>query len=56
MLVSVDICLFLYFWNDLEYHYVLVPQKVFVGYDQTIANDVGPDSLEIGATLIFQCI
>jgi hypothetical protein len=27
--------------DDLEYYYILIPQKNFVRYDQTIANDVG---------------
>jgi hypothetical protein len=47
MLVSDDLCHFLYFRNDLEYHYVPVPQEVFIGYDQTIANDVGRASLKL---------
>jgi hypothetical protein len=42
MSASVDPCLFLYFQDDLAYHYVLVSQETFVRYDQTIANDVGP--------------
>jgi hypothetical protein len=46
MSVSVDLFLFLYFQDDLEYHCVLVPQETFVGYDQTITNGVGPASLE----------
>jgi hypothetical protein len=45
MSVSVDIFIFLCFQDDLEYHYVLVLQEVFVGYDQTIANSVGLASL-----------
>jgi hypothetical protein len=47
MSVSVDLFLFLYFQDDLEYHYVLVLQEAFVGYDQTIANGVGLTSLEL---------
>jgi hypothetical protein len=46
MSVSVDIFLFLYFYDDLEYRCVLMLQEAFVGYDQTIANDVGIASLE----------
>jgi hypothetical protein len=45
--VSVDIFLFLYFQDDLEYRCVLVLQETFIGYDQTIANDVGLASLEL---------
>jgi hypothetical protein len=48
--VLVDLFLFLYFQDDLEYRCVLVFQEAFVGYDQTIANDVGLASLVIGAT------
>jgi hypothetical protein len=47
MSVSVDLFLFSCFQDNLEYHYVLVPQEVFVGYDQTITNGVGPASLEL---------
>jgi hypothetical protein len=47
MLVSVDLFLFLYFQVDLEYRCVLMLQEAFVGYDQTIANDVGLTSLEL---------
>jgi hypothetical protein len=47
MSVSSDLFLFLCFQDDLEYHCVLVPQETFVGYDQTIANNVGPASLEL---------
>jgi hypothetical protein len=47
MSVSVDLFLFLYFQDDLEYRCVLVLQVVFDGYDQTIANDVGLASLEL---------
>jgi hypothetical protein len=50
MSVSVDLFLFLYFQDDLEYRCVLVLQEAFVGYDQTIANDVGLASLDFGAT------
>jgi hypothetical protein len=52
MSVSVDIFLFLCFQDDLEYHYVLVLQEAFVGYYQTITNDVGLASLEY--VLIFK--
>jgi hypothetical protein len=41
MSVLVDLCIFLYFRDDLEYHYVPVSQKAFVGNDQTITNSVG---------------
>jgi hypothetical protein len=44
--VSVDFFLFLCFQDDLEYHCVLVSQEPFVGYDQTITNDVGSASFE----------
>jgi hypothetical protein len=37
----------LYFQADLEYHYVPVPHKCFIEYDQTIANDVGLAYLEL---------
>jgi hypothetical protein len=47
MLTSVDLFLSLCFQDDLEYHYVLVPQEAFVGYDQTITNGVGLTSLEL---------
>jgi hypothetical protein len=47
MSVSVDLFLFLYFQDDLEYRCVLVLQEAFVGYDQIIANDVGLASLEL---------
>jgi hypothetical protein len=47
MSVRVDLFLFLYFQDDLEYCCVLVLQEAFVGYDQTIANDVGLASLEL---------
>jgi hypothetical protein len=47
MSVSVDLFLFLYFQDDLEYCCVLVLQEAFVGYDQTIANDVGLASFEL---------
>jgi hypothetical protein len=47
MPVSVDLFIFLYFQNDLEYRCVLVLQEAFVGYDQTIANDVGLAYLEL---------
>jgi hypothetical protein len=47
MSVSVDFFLFLYFQDDLKYRCVLVLQETFVGYDQTIANDVGLASLEL---------
>jgi hypothetical protein len=47
MSISVNLFLFLYFQDDLEYRCVLVLQEVFVGYDQTIANDVGLTSLEL---------
>jgi hypothetical protein len=47
MSVSVDLFLFLYFQDDIEYCCVLVLQEVFVGYDQTIANYVGLASLEL---------
>jgi hypothetical protein len=46
MSVSVNLFLFLYFQDDLEYRCVLMLQEAFVGYDQTIANDVGLASLE----------
>jgi hypothetical protein len=45
--VSVELCLFLCFQDDLEDHYVPVPQEVIVGYDQTIANNVESISLEL---------
>jgi hypothetical protein len=44
---SVDLFLFLCFQVNLEYHRVLVPQKAFIGYDQTITNDVGLVFLEL---------
>jgi hypothetical protein len=47
MSVSVDHFLFLYFQDDLEYSCVLMLQEAFIGYDQTIANDVGLTSLEL---------
>jgi hypothetical protein len=47
MSVLVDLFLFLCFQNDLKYQYVLVPQKTFIEYDQTIINDAGPTSLEL---------
>jgi hypothetical protein len=47
MSVSVDLFLFLYFQDDLEYCCVPVLQVAFVGYDQTIANDVGLASLKL---------
>jgi hypothetical protein len=47
MSVSVDLYLFLYFQDDLKYRCVLMLQEVFVGYDKTIANDVGLASLEL---------
>jgi hypothetical protein len=47
MSVSVDLFLFLYFQDDLKYRCVLMLQEAFVGYDQTIANDVGLASLEL---------
>jgi hypothetical protein len=47
MLVSVDLFLFLYFQDDLEYRCILVLHEAFVGYDQIIANDVGLASLEL---------
>jgi hypothetical protein len=46
MSVSVDFFLFLYFHDDLEYHCLLVTQDIFVGYDQTIANNIELTSLE----------
>jgi hypothetical protein len=66
MSVSVDSFLFLYFQDDLEYSCVLVLQEAFVGYNQTIANDVELVSLElvlpkfvpniIISDLIFSCV
>jgi hypothetical protein len=60
MSVSVDIFLFLYFQDDLKYRCVLVLQEAFVGYDQTIANDVGLASLELVlpqiSNSIFSCV
>jgi hypothetical protein len=47
MSVSVDLFLFLYFQDDLKYRCVLILQEDFVGYDQTIVNDVGLASLEL---------
>jgi hypothetical protein len=47
MSVSVDRFLFLYFQDDLEYRCVLVLQEAFIGYDQTIANDIELTSLEL---------
>jgi len=47
MLVLVDLFLFLYFDDDLEYHRVLAFQETFVGYDQIITNGVKPVSLEL---------
>jgi hypothetical protein len=47
MSISVDLFLFLHFQDDLKYHCVLMLQETFVGYDQTIANDVGLASLEL---------
>jgi hypothetical protein len=47
MSVSVDLFLFLYFQDDLKYRCVLILQEAFVGYDQTIANDIGLASLEL---------
>jgi hypothetical protein len=47
MSVSVDIFFFLCFHDDLEYHYILMSQETFVGYDQTITNDVGLASLKL---------
>jgi hypothetical protein len=47
MSVSVDLFLFLYFQDDLEYRCVLVLQEAFVGYDQTITNNFGLASLEL---------
>jgi hypothetical protein len=45
--MSVSVDLFLYFQDDLKYRCVLILQEAFVGYDQTIANDVGLASLEL---------
>jgi hypothetical protein len=47
MSVSVELFLFLCYQDDLEYHCILMPHEAFVGYDQTIANGVGPVSLEL---------
>jgi hypothetical protein len=47
MSVSVEIFLFLCYQDDLEYHCILMPHEVFVGYDQTIANGIGQVSLEL---------
>jgi hypothetical protein len=47
MSVSVDLFLFLYFHDDLEYRYVLVLHEAFVGYDQVISNDVGLTYFEL---------
>jgi hypothetical protein len=38
---------FLCFRDDLKYHYVLVFQEFFIGYDQTITNGVESGSLEL---------
>jgi hypothetical protein len=46
MSVSVDLFLFLYFQDDLKYRCVLMLQETFIGYDQTIVNDVGLVYLE----------
>jgi hypothetical protein len=46
MSVSVNLFLFLYFQDNLKYRCVLVLQEAFVGYDQTITNDVRLFSLE----------
>jgi hypothetical protein len=66
MSVSVDLFLFFYFQDDLKYRCVLMLQEASVGYDQTIANDVGLASLEyrypkfvpniIISDLIFPCV
>jgi hypothetical protein len=53
MSVSVDLFLFLYFQDDLEYHCVLVLQESFIRYDQTIANDVRLASLELVLPQIY---
>jgi hypothetical protein len=53
MSVSVDLFLFLYFQDDLEYRCVLVLQETFVGYDKTIANDIGLASLELVLPLVW---
>jgi hypothetical protein len=45
--VPVDLFLFLCFQDDLEFHYVLVLQEIFIGYNQTITNDVGLASFEL---------
>jgi hypothetical protein len=45
--VLVNLFFFLYFQDDLEYRYILMSRKVFVGYDQTITNDVEPTSFEL---------
>jgi hypothetical protein len=47
ILVSVDLCFFLCFRDDLEYHCVSVPQEVFIGYDQIMVNSIGLASLEL---------
>jgi hypothetical protein len=47
MSVSVNLFLFLCFQIDLEYHCVLISNKTFVGYEQTIINGVGSASLEL---------
>jgi hypothetical protein len=47
MSVSVDLFLFFYFRNDLEYQCVPISQEVFVGNDQTITNDIRSVSLKL---------
>jgi hypothetical protein len=37
----------LVFSGGLEYHSISMPQKVSIGYDKIIANDVGLASLEL---------
>jgi hypothetical protein len=44
--VLVEFFLFLCFQDDWEYNCILLSQETFVGYDQTIANGVGPASFE----------
>jgi hypothetical protein len=53
MSISIDLLLFLYFQDNLEYHYILMPQETFIGYDQTIINSVEPASLELMLSQVY---
>jgi hypothetical protein len=45
--VLVNLFIFMYFQDDLECHYILVSQEVFIGYDQTITSGIEPVYLEL---------